>query len=119
VLTLHCARVGLAARCGAASVLSLVILAMIFSAAYADGSLMGGCIGSGGSANCVMRWGTSTAGNGYIRPVPEPANELEKKRAEDRDHKWEERCHPTIAQDHLGVPRYQYAAPGCEFGVIQ
>jgi hypothetical protein len=34
------------------------------------------------------------------------------------DHKWEERCRPTIAQDRYGVPRYQYAAPGCEFGII-
>ena len=26
---------------------------------------------------------------------------------------------PVVHQDPYGVPRYEYAAPGCEFGVIQ
>jgi hypothetical protein len=117
VLTLHCARVVPAARYGAAAALSLMISATILSTAYADGMLAGGCVGGNGAANCVVRWGE--AGDPHIRIVPEPANDLEKKRAAERDHKWEERCRPEIAQDRYGVPRYQYAAPGCEFGVIE
>jgi len=114
---LHGARVEAVARYGAAAMLSLIILATIVSAAYADGVLLGGCVGGGGAANCVVRWGE--AGDPYIRLVPQPTDELEKKRSAERDHKWEERCRPTIAQDRYGVPRYQYAAPGCEFGVIE
>lgn len=117
MLTLHCARVNSAARYGAAAVLSLIILGVILRAAYADGMVVGGCVGGPGAANCVVRWGE--AGDPHIRLVPEPANDLEKKRAAERDHKWEERCRPTIAQDRYGVPRYQYTAPGCEFGVIE
>jgi hypothetical protein len=51
--------------------------------------------------------------------VPQPDNEADKERAAARDHKWIERCRPTIAQDHYGVPRYHYVAEGCEFGVIE
>jgi hypothetical protein len=116
VLTLHCARVDSAARYGAAAALSLVISAMIVSAASADGMLVGGCVGGTGAVNCVVRWGE--AGDTHLRLVPEPTSDFEKKRSADRDHKWEERCRPTIAQDRYGVPRYQYAAPGCEFGII-
>jgi hypothetical protein len=121
VLTLSCARVALASRhavrAAAAAVLAVVALATIWSAAYADGLAAGGCIGGGASLNCVVRWGE--AGDPYIRTVPQPADEIERTRAAERDRKWEARCKPAIAQDHYGVPRYQYAAPGCEFGVIQ
>jgi hypothetical protein len=51
--------------------------------------------------------------------VPQSENEAEKERATARDRKWIDRCHPTIAQDRYGVPRYHYAALGCEFGVIE
>jgi hypothetical protein len=34
-----------------------------------------------------------------------------------RTEAWEARCRPTLsAPDKLGVQRYVYAAPGCEFG---
>jgi hypothetical protein len=36
--------------------------------------------------------------------------------AEARDRRWVERCSPLIRQDHFGMPRYSYSAPGCEFG---
>ncbi len=117
VLTLRCVRMASATRYGAVAMLSLIISGVILSAAYADDMLVGGCVGGGRSANCVVRWGE--AGDPFIRLVPEPANALEKKRSAERDHKWEERCRPRIAQDRYGVPRYQYAAPGCDFGVIE
>ena len=69
------------------------------------------------SLNCVARWGE--AGDPYVRLVPSPADDAERAHAAERDHKWEQRCRPAIAQDRYGVPRYQYAAPGCEFGVIE
>jgi hypothetical protein len=51
--------------------------------------------------------------------VPQPVTEADKERATARDHRWIDRCHPTIAQDRYGVPRYHYTAAGCEFGVIE
>jgi hypothetical protein len=30
-----------------------------------------------------------------------------------------DRCRPSVRQDRYGVPRYHYAARGCEFGVIE
>jgi hypothetical protein len=97
----------------AASALSVVTL----TAADADTVGVGGCTGGRGSINCVFRVGP--AGDPYIRTVPQPENETDKERATARDHKWIDRCHPTIAQDRYGVPRYRYAAAGCEFGVIE
>lgn len=104
-------------RNGAATAGSLIIVTAICGAAAAAGIASGGCLGGGGSLNCVVRWGEP--GDPYIRTVPQPADETERTHATERDHKWEERCKPTIYQDRFGVPRYQYAAPGCEFGVIQ
>jgi len=125
VLTFNCARLALAktlaswpgVRSGATAALSAVMLGMIWSAAHADGMALGGCVGGTGSLNCVVRWGE--AGDPFIRIVPPPLNDVERTRAAERDRKWEERCRPTIAQDRYGVPRYHYAAPGCDFGIIQ
>ena len=94
-----------------------MMLGLILNAAYADGMALGGWVGSQGSMSCVARWGD--AGDPYIRAVPQPTTDVERTRAAERDRKWEERCHPLIAQDRYGVPRYRYSAPGCEFGVIQ
>jgi hypothetical protein len=116
VLTFQSATVASAARYGAAATLSAMVLALIWSAAYADGIVAGGCLGSG-ALNCAVRWGG--AGDPYVRQVPPPIDEVEKQHAAERDKKWEQRCRPTITQDRYGVPRYQYAAPGCEFGVLQ
>ena len=104
-------------RVGAAAAGSLIMMAAICSAACAAGMALGGCVGGGGALNCVVRWGE--AGDPYIRTVPPPADETERTRAAERDRKWQERCKPVIAQDRFGVPRYQYAAEGCEFGVLQ
>jgi hypothetical protein len=107
----------LAARYAAAAALAVLISAIICSAAYADGMVLGGCVGGAGAVNCVVRWGE--AGDPYIRVVPQPITEDERKQSAERDHKWEQRCRPTIVQDRYGVARYQYSALGCEFGVIQ
>lgn len=104
-------------RVGATAAAALIMIAAVCSASYAAGIALGGCVGGGGSFNCVVRWGE--AGDPYIRTVPEPADETERTRAAERDRKWEQRCKPVIAQDAYGVPRYQYAAAGCEFGVLQ
>ena len=105
------------AQFGAAVALSIVTLGLIWSAAYADGMIVGGCVGHEGALNCVARWGE--AGDPYVRKVPEPADDAERARSAQRDKKWEARCQPVIAQDRYGVPRYQYVARGCEFGVIE
>jgi hypothetical protein len=115
VLTLQ--RVKVISRLAAAAALSVATLTVICSAAYADGMAIGGCVGGSGSLNCVVRWGE--AGDPYIRVVPQPVTADERAQSEQRDHKWEQRCRPVIAQDRYGVARYQYSAPGCEFGVIQ
>jgi hypothetical protein len=102
----------------AASIVAAFTLPVIaLTAAYADTLIVGGCVGAPGAINCVARIGT--AGDPYIRTVPQPETEADKERAAARDRKWIDRCHPTIAQDRYGVPRYHYAAAGCEFGVIE
>ena len=117
MLTLQRAKAIVVSRFTAAAALSFVIVATIGSAAHADGMVFGGCIGGAGAVNCAVRWGE--AGDPYIRVVPQPVTEDEKTQSAQRDKKWEARCRPVIAQDRYGVPRYEYAAPGCEFGVIQ
>ena len=117
MLTLQRTKVIFISRLTAATALSLVSMTAIGGAAHADGMVFGGCIGGGGAVNCAVRWGE--AGDPYIRVVPQPVTEDEKTQSAQRDRKWEARCRPVIAQDRYGVPRYQYAAPGCEFGVIQ
>lgn len=96
---------------------ALVAAVLSVAAAHADTIGFGGCVGGRGAFNCVGRVGT--AGDPYVRTVPQPANDEEKAQAAARDRKWIDRCHPTIAQDRYGVPRYHYAARGCEFGVIE
>lgn len=115
--TFHCAGMGSAARLGGAALLTAMLMAVTLCAAHADGIAVGGCVGGQGALNCVARWGS--AGDPFIRKVPEPTDDAERQRAAERDRKWEQRCHPIIAQDRYGVPRYQYAAAGCEFGVIE
>jgi len=100
-----------AAAIGAALTLSAMTLA------YADTLYVGGCVGGLGAVNCVLRVGP--AGDPYIRAVPQPDTEADKARAAERDHKWLARCRPIVAPDRYGVPRYHYAAPGCDFGVIE
>jgi len=54
--------------------------------------------------------------NPHILAVPPPMSADERAAAEARDRRWVERCRPVIRQDEFGVPRYVYAARGCEYG---
>jgi hypothetical protein len=100
-----------AAFAGAALTLPLATLA------YADTLYVGGCVGAPGTVSCVLRVGP--AGDPYVRTVPQPENDADRARATERDQKWLQRCKPIIAQDRYGVPRYHYAAAGCDLGVIE
>jgi hypothetical protein len=121
VLTFSCVRAvqdaKSAARFGAAVALSaMTLIIVICNAACADSVAAGGCIGGPETLNCTARWGE--AGNPYIRTVPAPADQEERDRAAEREHKWEQRCRPAVAQDRYGVARYRYSAPGCDFGIL-
>ena len=118
VLTLRCARlVSWSARLGAAAALSVLAWSVFAcTAASAGGIEVDSCVGSRYSITCVSRWGAYS--DPYIRLI-QPATEAEKAIAAEGDRKWQARCRPVIFHDHYGVPRYQYAAPGCEFGVIE
>lgn len=98
---------------------AVIALSYIMSSglAHADTLWIGGCVGGGGAANCVLRKGEAT--DPYVRAVPQPTNDADKDRATAREHKWIDRCQPVIKQDRYGVPRYHYSAWGCEFGVIE
>ena len=59
----------------------------------------------------------ATAGDPYVRVVPEALGEAQKSQLVARDRKWVARCHPVTERDSYGVARYHYAAPGCEYGL--
>jgi hypothetical protein len=114
VLTLRCARtISWSARLGAAAALCVLSL----SAVHADDVVVGGCVGSRYSISCVSRGGSYS--DPYVRLVHHPETAAEKALSAERDRKWQARCRPAVFQDQYGVPRYEYAAPGCEFGVIE
>jgi hypothetical protein len=113
VLTLRC-RLRSISHLAAALVLSGSTVFAICGAARAEGSGIGGCIGSWDTLNCVVRWGP--IGDPYVRQVPERTSDTERGFSTDRERRWEQHCRPQIALDRYGVPRYLYAAPGCELG---
>jgi hypothetical protein len=99
------------ARIGAGMILSVLTL----TSAQA-GSVIGlSCVGGATGFNCAAQW--ATAGDPYVRAVPEPLGEAQKAQLVARDRKWSARCHPAIERDGYGVARYHYSAPGCEFGL--
>jgi hypothetical protein len=107
-----------ASAVGSALALSMLFWCAGLAAAQAQEAPMlesGGCVGTWSSINCVRRWGP--AGDPYLRQVPQPLDAAAIARAEARERRWAERCHPVIALDPYGVSRYRYAQPGCEFGV--
>ncbi len=75
------------------------------------------CVGGYDAFSCTTIWGQ--AGDPYIRTLPGPVSAQGQAELMERDRKWVARCHPVIRQDRYGVSHYQYAAPGCEFGVIE
>jgi len=58
---------------------ALVAGILSLAAAHADTLAVGGCVGSAGAVNCVVRVGP--AGDPYIRTVPQPVTDEEKERA--------------------------------------
>jgi hypothetical protein len=97
-----------------AAAVSLISAAMLTSAS-ATGVSVFGCAGGWRGFNCAEQWGI--AGHPYIRAVPEPISQAEKAQAAARERRWLTRCNPTVERDAYGVARYQYAAPGCEYGI--
>lgn len=80
-----------------------------FGYSYGGGS--GSSYGSGGCVSIKRE-----LVNPYVIEVPQPRTEKEIADAAERDRLWQARCRPVIRQDHYGVRRYHYAAPGCEYG---
>jgi hypothetical protein len=118
VLTLSCARTILRSGAGLGAVLSLsaLLVPLASTAARADGMAVGGCVGTRYSITCVTRWGGYS--DPYIRLVPHQT-EAEKAHSAEHDRRWQAHCKPVVVQDPYGVPRYEYAARGCEFGVVE
>jgi hypothetical protein len=96
---------------GAAMLLSVVTV----TSARAGSVINLSCVGAGSGLNCVAQ--VATAGDPYIRVVPEALGEVQKAQVAARDRKWVARCHPVAERDAYGVARYHYSAPGCEFGL--
>jgi hypothetical protein len=99
------------ARVGAVIGLSATML----GSAHAAG--IGGlsCIGGFRNLNCMAQWGFP--GDPHVRPVPETLGAADKAQAATRERRWLIHCNPVIARDAYGVARYQYAVPGCEYGI--
>jgi hypothetical protein len=105
------------AVCAGAALMLPAITFVPAAPAYADKLIVSGCVGMWGAGTCVFRKGP--AGDPYVRLVPEPEGQAEQSRSAERDRRWQDRCRPVVVQDRYGVPRYRYAARGCEFGVIE
>jgi hypothetical protein len=54
--------------------------------------------------------------NPYVIHVQGPQSPEELAETNEQDRLWQARCRPTLQQDMLGINRYYYAAPGCEYG---
>lgn len=63
----------------------------------------------------ICAWGAGHP-DPYLRVVPQPRNVDDMNAAQQRIMRWKERCKPVIHLDALGVRRFSYAAPRCEFG---
>jgi hypothetical protein len=77
--------------------------------AQADRVRSTSCIMIQGLLSCTTRWHRYDA-------EPPQLTEQELAEARERERVWTARCRPEIRQDNYGVPRYIYAAPGCEYG---
>jgi hypothetical protein len=99
--------------CGIAA-LALLGTPVGLAPARADGSAAVNCVGSHGSVSCAAQWGPRV--HPHIRRYSAPRDEQLEKEAAARERRWVARCRPVAKEDPYGVSRYQYAAPGCEFG---
>jgi hypothetical protein len=75
------------------------------------------CFGGWSSGTCVRVDGDGS--NPHIRTIPAPATEQDKAESAQRERLWVARCKPQLVVDDMGVQRYTYAAPGCDFGKYQ
>ena len=82
--------------------------------ARADGAAAVSCVGSRGAIACAANWGPRV--DTHIRRYLPPRDEQLEKEAAQRERRWVARCRPVLNEDRYGVSRYEYAAPGCEFG---
>jgi hypothetical protein len=83
--------------------------------AQADSVRSLGYMSPRGSTSCVSFCGSEPS-NPHIINVPQPDSAEAQAWADARERRWVERCRPVIRQDEYGVPRYIYAARGCEYG---
>jgi len=101
---------------GGGVALALLAAPLTVEPAFAGAATLS-CVGSRASLSCVGQWGPSV--DPHIRYAPGPRDPREEAEAAERERRWVARCRPVIRQDQYGVARYRYAAPGCEYGVIQ
>lgn len=118
MLTFRCAKMSLSRRlapAGAALILGILSSVMARTPARAGTVVTDGCIGTWNTFSCVTRWGDVL--DPYVRIVPQPLGDANRRHAAEQDRRWRSRCKPELVRDRYGIGRYQYAAPGCEFGV--
>jgi len=104
-------------RPSTSGIAALTLLAAFIGAPPAqagEGMAVGSCVGSYGSLSCAAYWGPRV--DTHIRRYTPPKDEQLEKEAAARERQWVARCRPVLREDRYGVSRYEYAAPGCEFG---
>jgi hypothetical protein len=94
---------------GLAAALALPITA---SPAAADSTRTMNCVHHRGSLSCVTRW------QQWEPQAPHTPTEQEVAESRARDQQWQTYCRPYVWQDDLGVRRYGYSEPGCEYGRV-
>jgi hypothetical protein len=96
---------------------ALLIAAAAAAPAQAGGIRVTSCIGGWyGGVSCITRWGRY--GNPHIRYAPSLRSAEEEALVAERERRWTAHCRPVVRYDRYGVARYQYAARGCEHGVV-
>jgi hypothetical protein len=94
---------------------AFLMLALTFAPSHAGSIMTESCVGNWVSGTCVTTFGKRNP-TPHIFRVPESISEQDRAEQIRRDQLWLARCKPVISQDRFGVPRYIYAADGCEFG---
>src|SRR5262249_32742834 len=89
--------------------LAALTLTVMAPTAQADAVRSTSCVVIHGLLSCTTKW------RHFDAQPPQPT-EQELAEARERERIWTARCRPVIKQDDLGVQRYVYAAPGCEYG---
>lgn len=94
-----------------------LILAWTAWAGSANGVRNTVCVGAYSSVACSTNW--RYRDDFEVTPSRLKVDPHEDAQVQERDRKWMARCRPIMRQDELGVSRYYYAAPGCEYGRIE